>query len=854
MSVSLGQLLGQANRTTVEHRFEFATLPEGWAAVASLAALLLLCWAIVWMYRREGRRGASTTVRTSLAAVRCLVIVSLAAVWLQPVLATYLHKWIDSYCIVLVDDSSSMDLGDQYRVEQEAAHIKTALGDETTLPIRRADVVGRLLGRDNDQFLSGLTRRNRVKLYTFSDAPQLMATLRSASEGEEEGTEEEGTKARRHEGTKGEEKSAGGWPIASAVGDSNSLPTTFAAQGPATNVSRAVRRSVEALSGAPLAGVVLFSDGGFNQGDPMDVLARFVQEKGVAVHAVGVGDASPPQNVRVVEVTGPQNAFKEDPYAITAHITAEGMAGEAIVVELYERDEAGTAAAPVETQTVTVEGDGPLDPVVFNRRRETVGRAIYRVAVPIGPYESVTDDNGKQTVVNIIDDKMRVLLIAGSPSWEYRFLSRLLTRDETFDVSCWLQSAATNAVRDGNTIIDHLPATPEELFAYDAVLLLDPDPAEFGPGWARSVETLVSDYGGGVLYQASRKNTPRFMRDAAVEKIVKILPVTLDPEADLILNKIGHYQTRFWPIEIPQNAAGHPILKLPEEGTKAQRHEGTEEGSRVAWAALPGVFWHYPVLREKPVATVLMRHSDPQMRNSYGGHVLAATQFVGSGRTAFVGFDSTWRWRRNGEEVFNAYWVQMLRYLVEGKLLGAKKRATILTDGTTFQLGGAINVTARLYDTRFEPLLADTVTAHYRIGSVREDLTLQRSPDQPGWFEGRFTPNRTGNYEITLTLPATAASPPVDVAHQIEVARPNIEILHPQMNREALQTLAEQSPGGKYYDVDEIGGIPSAIPDRSESMTVKSRPLQLWDNQWTLILLIGLLTIEWGVRKWVRLL
>ncbi len=825
MHSDLGQLIAQANRTSVERRFELAALPEGWSAVLMLAAGLLVCWAVVWMYRKEQRRGASMTVRTMLAAIRCAVLLLLAAIWLQPVLATYLHRWIDSYCIVLIDDSSSMDLDDQYRLKDEADRVKSVLADGQSLPIRRADIAERLLRRDDRRLLRELTERNRVKVYGFSDTPELVATLRAARES---GADAPGTTAEGDTAT-----------------DVAAARTSFAAQGPATNVARAVKRSLESLGGAPLAGVVLFSDGGFNQGDSVDTLCRYVQERGIAMHVVGIGDASPPQNVRVTEVIAPSNAFKEDPFAVTAHIITQGMITGSIVVELYERTDDQTAnQAPVDTRTVTITADGPLEPIVFQRQRKSVGRVAYRVIVPVGPFESVSDDNVKQAVVNVIDDKMRVLIVAGSPSWEYRYVSRLLTRDATFDVSCWLQSADLDAVRDGNTVIQQLPATPEELFAYDAVVLIDPDSSEFGPGWAQSLETLVSEHGGGFLYVASRKYTPGFMRDPAVSRIVSILPVKLDPEADIILNQLGHYQTRSWPIDIPQSALNHTILALPDKSADP----------RTVWSHVSGVYWHYPVLREKPVATVLMRDSDPKMRNSYGGHVLAATQFVGAGRSAFLAFDSTWRWRGESEDIFDSFWVQMLRYLVEGKLLGARKRATLMTEQSTAQLGSTINVSARLYNARFEPLNVDQIVATYAIESQKTNMTLKRSVDRPGWYEGRFTPSQTGDYELSLALPPEAGAEPVTTTHHVQVVRPNIEILHPQMNRSALKLLAERSPGGGYYEVDQVDELANAIPDRHESTTVRSRPTPLWDNQWMLIALIALLTIEWGVRKWVRLL
>lgn len=818
------QPIAQVQRTITEQRFEFASMPSGWLVVGGLALLVAMIWAIVTMYRSEGRRGASMGTRMFLASLRGLVILALAAVLVEPVLATYIHRWIDSYCIVLLDDSSSMDLRDRYPDTEDATRIKAILPPGESLPARRADILTSTLDRDDNAFMKGLSDNNRVKVFSFSDTPKLLATLGGPGD----------------QTTDKKDEDSGDAPV-----DSDDFDATVTAQGAGTNVSRALRRSIESLNGAPLAGVVVFTDGGFNQGDPIEVVARYVEEQGIPLHVVGVGDDSPVQNIRVAEVIAPENVFKQDPFSVTAHIKTQGLETGSITVKLLEQGSAESASSiPIKTRVVPVKQGGAVDPVVFEVSREKLGQVAYRVEVPEQAAESVPDDNAKQVLVNVIDDKMRVLLIAGYPSWDYRFLSRLLIRDETFDVSCWLQSADTNAVRDGNTIIDHLPATQEELYEYDAVILIDPDPSEFGPGWARAIDGLVSDYGGGLLYIAARAWTPQFMRDPALRRLVDILPVTPDAEADLILNRVGHYQTRNWSIDIPNEAYAHSIMRLGMDVNDAKQR----------WADVEGVYWHYPVMREKPVATVLMRHSNPQMRNSYGGHVLAATQFVGSGRSAFVSFDSSWRWRRYATDLYNQFWVQTMRYLVEGKLLGGKKRATLYTEGETFQLGSTINVTARLFDARFDPLQADQVEATQSVSNRTKSFKLKRQLDRPGWFEGRFTPVQTGSYRVSLTLPAGADGEPITTTHDVQVVRPNIEIVNPRMDRDALEELAVRSPEGRYYNIDQVNEIIDAIPDRHESTTIKSRPIPLWDRWWTLAIIAGLLSFEWAIRKWVRLL
>jgi len=44
------------------------------------------------------------------------------------------------------------------------------------------------------------------------------------------------------------------------------------------------------------------------------------------------------------------------------------------------------------------------------------------------------------------------------------------------------------------------------------------------------------------------------------------------------------------------------------------------------------------------------------------------------------------------------------------------------------------------------------------------------------------------------------------------------------------------------------------IPDLHAVIPVRSRPTTLWDNGIVLSLLVGLLCVEWGVRKWKQLL
>jgi hypothetical protein len=822
----LASSLGVVTRNEEEFVTELRHLPDGWMAVGGLALLAALASAIVWMYRHEGRIGATVRVRTGLACVRCIVFLLLAIILLEPVRVRILRKWVDSYTILLVDRSSSMDLTDSYRDEATADRVKKLLNTEQLEPTRRTAVARTVLDREDRTFLRGLAANNRVKLYDYSHEPRLRGTIRAARE---QGDSSDASSARTG---------------ADAYFGVDDAPIDGSATGSSTNMERAVYRSVEALGSAPIAGLVVISDGGFNQGAPAEDIARFALDHEIPIHVVGVGDPSSPLNARVTEILAPPNAFQKDPFAITAQLSAEGLEGRSLQVVLRERNTAGGSGRLVDTKAIHIGPGGSIEMITFERRQPTIGRFVYSVEVAPIEGETVTDDNSKQTTVNVIDARTRVLLIASQPSWEYRFVSRLLTRDDTFDLSCWLQSADFTAVRDGNTIIDHLPTLAEELFEYDVVILMDPETDAIDEQWCLLIDTLVTEYGGGVLLTAARTHTPTMMRDRTLKPLHDLLPVTLDPEADLVLNDIGHYQLSGSKLAIPETAYGHPIMALAEDPI----------ATKLAWRGVGDVHWHYPVLREKPVATVLMQHSNPRMRNKHGQHVLAAVQFVGSGRSGFLAFDGTWRWRRQGTERFDRFWVQLIRYLAEGKLLGGSKRGMLLTEADQYSLGDSVAVTARLFDAQYKPLHRDQVTAQYVVDSDKSSFTLSARRDRPGWFEGQFVPDRTGNYRITLSMIQPGKGEPIEISREIRVARPNLEILRPQMDRSKLVALAQQSHGGRYYEVDEAGQLPDQIPDLHEEIPIRSRPRTLWDNAVVLTLLLSLLCLEWGVRKWNRLL
>ncbi|HLU48189.1 MAG TPA: hypothetical protein VK116_08895, partial [Planctomycetota bacterium] len=268
------------------------------------------------------------------------------------------------------------------------------------------------------------------------------------------------------------------------------------------------------------------------------------------------------------------------------------------------------------------------------------------------------------------------------------------------------------------------------------------------------------------------------------------------------------------------------------------------ERNRERWRELEGPYWSLPIAKVKPGATVLLGHGDP--RRSVDGEPtpLLAWQYYEGGRVMFLGFDETWRWRSTTLEIYDQFWIQTVRYLTETRLLGGR-RQLLQTENDVYDLGDIISVSALVLDDGYQPLESETVLATVTDpkGEVTE-LRLQRDAAAPGWFRSDYTPREVGEY--LLRLESGAELP-------VRVQVPDLEFQEARLDEAALRELAERT-GGAYRPIWSALEVPSLIPDRRQTVITQDEPIPLWDNWLSLSLLAGLLTIEWILRKWNRLL
>lgn len=758
---------------------EFANVPTGWWRLAALALLAAIVYGVFWMYRREGRIGASAPLRYCLAIIRSAVLVLLAIIALRPVLATYFERTTPARVAVLVDASASMDVVDAEAEQSRAARV--------------AD----LLSAADFAWLRGLSEQNELAVYAFAGRPDRIAE-----------------------------------PLAAAD------PNATGPEPGRTDIGAAVRQAANEAGEQPLAAVIVLSDGALNAGMAAEEIAALARRQRAALYAVGVGSPAEPPNVRIARLAAPSVVPLGDPFEVRIDVAAAGLPPGELEVTLRALPVGQgdpNAAQVLAERRIPYDGRTDPEPLRLEVDPAAAGEFMYQAVIAPLAGEASHEDNEQTAPVRIYDRQLRVLIVTGRPSYEYRYLTHLLERDTTIDVSCWLQSADERAVRDGNTIITALPREPEELLQYDVVLLLDPNPAELDAAWSSVVRRFVEELGGGLLYQAGTHYATRFLRDTRLAQLVSVLPITPDPEAAVRLSERGAFATRAAALRVTDEGQGHPLTVFDSD----------VRINAAIWEALPEVYRVYPVRRTKALAPPLVQRGDA------GGDVVLAAQPMGAGRVAFLATESTWRWRATAEAYYNRFWVQTVRYLAYARRQSASARGAIVPESETVNVGDYLRFEVRVLDPSFVPWQAETLPARVRIGDAPEtEVTLKAVAGREGWFAGRTLVNRAGLGVISVALPGAVGDNAAQetMTAYFSAQRGDTELRALAMNETALRTMTDGT-GGRFLTLDEAGVLPTLIESAAETEIDAGPQRDLWDRPWVLAVLAVLLATEWTLRR-----
>jgi len=587
--------------------------------------------------------------------------------------------------------------------------------------------------------------------------------------------------------------------------------------GDASNLTSGIARAV---AGRPVRAVVLFSDGRQVGGDPTVVSG--LTPNGVPVFAVSAAAAAAPHDLSFASISSPASVFVGQSIIVKAELRHNGFDG--AQVQLH----CGIAGQAPQVRKVEIHNGRRAGAEFFAKLIQPGAQRIDLWFDPL-PGEASTLNNRVRRWVKVAPQRLRVLLVAGYPTWDFQYVRNSLARINP------LTRLAEVELKDRVLDPNHprLRLAAQEILRQDVIILFDVPVTALDERQWDALERVPQVMGGSIVLVAGEAHLPREYNQLIAASTLLPFRAPFRPA------------WRVWPGEDP---AFHFVPAPRAEQSDVLQLSSEPEGAPRRWEQLPGAFRFLQLPdvhdeRWKQGVTPLLVEEESRLP------VLTEMR-LGAGRAFFLGIDETWRWRfKIGGRDQDRFWWQLIEYASEDPYFAHAGPLALDADTLSAAPGEAIHVRARMTE---ESPAGSLAGGAYLLDVLQGAKTVMRQALSASGPPG------SGRYAATLSLPAgeyrvrwkaagaDRKSWTVEIPLHVE-ATSEAEMADLSGDDRMLRKLAEAS-GGEFLTLDQVNRLPGRLAAIGDARSHYAE-LALWDSPYLFLLVVGCLGAEWALRK-----
>jgi hypothetical protein len=561
-------------------------------------------------------------------------------------------------------------------------------------------------------------------------------------------------------------------------------------------------------TGEALDAIILLTDGhDFELVNPVKTGAA-ARARQTPIYAVPLGRQGRVRDVSV-RITGFQPyTYVKQSSRITASLRLIGCEFETIEVHLLRHGEVA--------QTRRVQADEFQEvPVEFEVVEPEVGQFEYEVRATPLQDELDAANNSAMTYLNVIDQRIRVLLLEGDPYWDTTFLQRSLMRNDKFEVDSLIRYAPdrVRTIRKSESDVEWtLPSTLEQFATYDLILL------------GRAVETLLNPEQIALLdpYVRDRTGTVIFSRGRAFAE--DTAPIDLEP---VLWGEPTHREVRVDPTSEGRSLAAFRSLNP----------------NNLDGESLPTLFNAHAESVNRPLTTTLAQATD---RDTGTTAPAIVQRRYGRGQVVSVGVEGLWRWSLNaqldGDHLpFDRFWDQLILWLLAGRDFVPNRQFSFRPNSANIQLGSKAHF--RLTQREPDPQVNSIPLTVFFEEKETGRTTLTPSPTDASRLTGEFLPDRVGRYRAHARFPDGT-----EQDSRFIVFNENLEETEVATDTLGLRRLCESS-GGRLLDPTELAPLLAELGRVPSESSPKSHLVPLWNSPWVFYAIGVILGLDWYLRR-----
>ncbi len=583
------------------------------------------------------------------------------------------------------------------------------------------------------------------------------------------------------------------------------LPT-LSPEGRKGNLTEALRKL-----GGKNSLAVLFSDGNVSwEGNPA---------MNLPLVTIPLGDPKAYRDIFIKNIKAPAIAFRGREVVIDVAVKSYGFTQAKIPVLLKEGNRLITARS-ISFKDSPGEGN-----VSFSLTLEELGEHNLSVSVPPQGGERLTSNNTVSLSLRVLKDKIRILMVSGRPSLNYRFMRFAFKNDPAIDLLSFIilrtPADIMNVPLQEQSLIPFPVDTlfSKELKNFDLLIFDDFSYNLFlRPTHLESIQQFVKEGGGFAAIGG-----PQFLETN------KLLSSPIEDIAPVRLSGREFYR-RGSPSGVKLSRAGkaHPITRFsPEESYDVH-----------LWQEMPPLNG-INLVDSKGSARVLLESAD-----EFSRPILTVGNY-GQGRTLALATDDSWKWymgmvaQGKGNWAYLRFMERMVRWLTKDPSLDPIQVTWM--EGET-QLGQPREFRIQLREeelsVRAKGQMKLTVL---NPDGLQTDVQFQGGR-QSNEYLGSFRPEKEGIYKLKIETQGGFREETLLVTEPLESQ-------DGAPDHEHLRRIAALTGGKMLNKADDPLKIIESFAGKGEKRFFEETKVPLWGSFYGLALILLFLTTEWYFRR-----
>lgn len=196
--------------------------------------------------------------------------------------------------------------------------------------------------------------------------------------------------------------------------------------GTKTNIS-GVLKEIESRHGyKPIAGLLMVSDGIFNQGFDPSISGQIPR---YPIFTVGLGDTTERKDILVSQIRHNDVAFLGNTYPVSARFEARDFNGKEVIIEAHKNGKL------VETKRWTIAGKKDFFEMTLQVKADSAGLQRFEFLVSKVEGELTDQNNRKESWIEVLKGKQKILLLSPFPNPDVSAIRQSLSKNNETELT-----------------------------------------------------------------------------------------------------------------------------------------------------------------------------------------------------------------------------------------------------------------------------------------------------------------------------------------------------------------------------------------------------------------------------------